>query len=1217
MRRVLLVCAAITFAIACTDNITEPTPDRSPVAGGSASRAPTVAFATTTTDDGLSISTDKDDYQPGDVVHFTGYGWQAGDVLDIVLTDDPLTHDPLTWTVEVGADGMFQDQTYVVDEGDLNVTFTLVATSRATGRSLTVIFTDNIVGTSVTLNNLVAVTVAPGATIIAAVTTRVTSQNPQNSPVTWQSTGWVLQANPATATPAGKLANCVDTPNITGTANQGTEATATFNTTAPATPGSYDLWLALSDQDGTGVLACGGGGQSVKLRFAGVVTVPPPNLSMDKSHVGDFTRGTNGVYTLVVANSSSPTTSDVIVRDTLPAGLTFISGTGTDWTNCTASGQVVTCVRPAAFPIVVGTPAPAITMTVAVGSGTASSITNRARVSGGGEPASNLIACGVTNNNCDADATNVGNQPVDLTVSKSHADAFTHGANGVFSITARNDGGTATSGTATVSDELPTGFGYVSAVGTGWTCGASAAPVTVTCTRTAAIEPQTDAPSITLTGSVTAAAGTILSNTASVSGGGEPAANNGNNLDTDEVTVGAPPNAAPVAHDDAASTNEDFNVNIDVLANDTDDGPPASLVVVTFTQPGSGQGSVTLGADNRTITYSPAPNFFGEATFTYKASDGAKESAAATVTVTVNPVNDAPTFTKGTDPVTVLEDAAAQSVSWATNIKAGPNNESTQALTFSLTNDNNGLFSVQPALSPAGILTYTPASNAFGSAIVTVRLEDDGGTANGGVNYSEQTFTLTVTPVNDAPSFTKGADETVNEDAGAQSVPGWATNISAGPNESGQVVTFVVSSNNPLLFSSAPSVASNGTLTYTPASDENGSAIVTIKATDDGGTLNGGINQSAEQTFTITVRSVNDAPTFTAAAIPSVSEGSAQTVTGWITSKSAGPANEAGQVLTFTITADASRFTATGYPTLDAAGNLTYHAKSTPNTAIPLTLKLSDDGGTANGGVDFSTQQFQIQVNNVAPSALAVTLPSGPVPISNAAQITIGFTDPGPEDVHNVTVNWGDLTAPSSQTLTVGARSTQRSHNYAQPGVYSVTVTVADTDGGSISDTFEYIVIYDPEGGFVTGGGTIYSPAGAYKPSPASEGRANFGFVSKYVKNNSLPIGSTEFQFQAGDLNFKSTSYEWLIVSGSKGQYRGFGSINGGGNYRFVLTVDDGAPDKFRIRIWSGVSSDDGTGSLVYDNQLADPTDAFANAKTAIATGSIVVHAPNGKTAMK
>src|SRR5215208_4150379 len=126
MRRALLLSLAIAFALACGDDITEPTTAGTTATGTTAVAAKPL-FATTTTEDGLSISTDKDDYQPGDVVHFTGSGWQPGDVLDIVLTDDPLTHDPHTWTVNVDADGIFQDDTYIVDEGDLDVKFTLVA----------------------------------------------------------------------------------------------------------------------------------------------------------------------------------------------------------------------------------------------------------------------------------------------------------------------------------------------------------------------------------------------------------------------------------------------------------------------------------------------------------------------------------------------------------------------------------------------------------------------------------------------------------------------------------------------------------------------------------------------------------------------------------------------------------------------------------------------------------------------------------------------------------------------------------------------------------------------------------------------------------------------------------------------------------------------------------------------------------------------------------
>ena len=96
MRRALLLTLAIAFAIACGDDITEPT--TAPTTGATAVAGGPL-FATTTTEDGLSISTDKDDYQPGDVVHFTGYGWQPYDVLDIVLNDDPQTHEPHTWTV--------------------------------------------------------------------------------------------------------------------------------------------------------------------------------------------------------------------------------------------------------------------------------------------------------------------------------------------------------------------------------------------------------------------------------------------------------------------------------------------------------------------------------------------------------------------------------------------------------------------------------------------------------------------------------------------------------------------------------------------------------------------------------------------------------------------------------------------------------------------------------------------------------------------------------------------------------------------------------------------------------------------------------------------------------------------------------------------------------------------------------------------------------------
>src|SRR5207244_828901 len=178
-------------------------------------------------------------------------------------------------------------------------------------------------------------------------------------------------------------------------------------------------------------------------------------------------------------------------------------------------------------------------------------------------------------------------------------------------------------------------------------------------------------------------------------------------------------------------------------------------------------------------------------------------------------------FSKGADQ-TVNEDSGAQSVpTWATSISPGPADESSQLVTFTVTNDNNALFASQPAVGSDGTLTYTPASDAAGSAIVTVTAKDNGGTANGGVDTSpSQTFTISLNGVNDAPSFTKGADQTVNEDAGAQTVTNWATGLSRGPaDESAQTLTFQIMNNtNTALFSAGPAVSSTGTLTYTPPS---------------------------------------------------------------------------------------------------------------------------------------------------------------------------------------------------------------------------------------------------------------------------------------------------------------------------------------------------------------------------------------------------------------
>jgi hypothetical protein len=218
-------------------------------------------------------------------------------------------------------------------------------------------------------------------------------------------------------------------------------------------------------------------------------------------------------------------------------------------------------------------------------------------------------------------------------------------------------------------------------------------------------------------------------------------------------------------------------------------------------------------------------------------------------------VNVAPSFAAGADR-TAFEDAGAQTVAaWATSISAGPPSESSQTVTFSVTNDNPALFATQPAVAGDGTLTFTPAADANGIANVTVTAHDDGGTANGGADVSAPaTLTVTVSPVNDVPGFTAGPNQSAVSLLGAQTVSGWATGITPGPaNESSQNVTFSVTNNNPGLFAVQPAVTSNGTLTYTPAFLAVGSATVTVRAVDDGGSANGGGDTSPAQTFTIAI----------------------------------------------------------------------------------------------------------------------------------------------------------------------------------------------------------------------------------------------------------------------------------------------------------------------------------------------------------------------------
>src|SRR5262249_31742111 len=138
------------------------------------------------------------------------------------------------------------------------------------------------------------------------------------------------------------------------------------------------------------------------------------------------------------------------------------------------------------------------------------------------------------------------------------------------------------------------------------------------------------------------------------------------------------------------------------------------------------------------VIYVPVLNYNGPDSFTYKAGDGKTYGNPATVSLNVAAVNDPPTFKIVPGDLSAADEnpatkgpALQQTIAnWATNLSAGPPDESGQSLNFIVTNDNNGLFAVQPTIGLDGTLIYKPLPNAHGIAHVTVVLHDSGDGSN-------------------------------------------------------------------------------------------------------------------------------------------------------------------------------------------------------------------------------------------------------------------------------------------------------------------------------------------------------------------------------------------------------------------------------------------------------------------------------------------------------
>lgn len=257
-----------------------------------------------------------------------------------------------------------------------------------------------------------------------------------------------------------------------------------------------------------------------------VEAAPPasPDVSVTKRHQQQFEQGGQGTYLIDVTNVGTASTAGTItMTDTLPAALTPRTATGDGW-SC-AVAQTVTCTRTTAL---AAGAASQISIDVDVSASAPSTVTNTAVVSGGGDTS--------PGNNSSTAVTPVAARTPSLAIAKSHDGPFTQGQSGAaFTIVISNTGTGGTSGSVAMTDTLPAGLAPTAASGSGWSCGL--AGQTVTCTRADRLAPGSSYPAITLTVDVAANA-VSTSNTATVSGGGDPLEHSA----TDPVTiVGTPP----------------------------------------------------------------------------------------------------------------------------------------------------------------------------------------------------------------------------------------------------------------------------------------------------------------------------------------------------------------------------------------------------------------------------------------------------------------------------------------------------------------------------------------------------------------------------------------------------------------------------------------------------------------------------------------------------
>jgi len=682
-----------------------------------------------------------------------------------------------------------------------------------------------------------------------------------------------------------------------------------------------------------------------------------------------------------------------------------------------------------------------------------------------------------------------------------------------------------------------------------------------------------------------------------------------------------PVNDQPVAANDSYNLGEDMILSLasaanGVLANDSDlDGDPLTAVLVS----GTTHGTLALQPDGR-FTYTPAANYNGPDSFTYKANDGTADSGVATVSLNVIPVNDVPV--PNPQAVTTAEDTAVAITLSGSDVDgdvlgytvaSGPAHgtlggtapnllytpaadyHGPDAFVFGVDDGHGGMATATVAITVTDVLmglsSISPASATAGGNGFTLTVEGSGfepdtvGYWNGNARpttYVSPTRVTVAISSGDLAGFTdiQTASVTVGEPTGPES--GVAV-FAIVPASVGEVQASVVPAGSTAEVASPPATATEPGVSASVANN-GGAPVTVVVATYD-------TKPTGTTVFKV------DGGSFVDVQLTGADSGDAATVKFYYPASITGGKENSVKLRYFDGVNWIAVLGSGGVaPAIDTADNLDGTVSGGRFTVVfdnTSTPKITALNGTILGMID------------PAPQVLSVDGPTGPLVLGSGANVGVTYATPAPGQACQVTYDWDDGT---TSTVAGNNGAAAASHAYATAGVYTVVATVRDANGATGSGKYEFVVIYDPAGGFVTGGGWILSPAGAYTGDLAATGKANFGFVSKYQKGQSIPTGNTEFQLQCAAFNFQSTAYQWLVVSGAKAQYKGNGQINGSGDYGFLLTAGDGqaaggsGTDKFRIKIW-----DKASGGVVYDNRKGLPDDLDTADPQAIGGGSIVI----------